>query len=187
VALLRSIRVALVLVAFVAAPGAAVRIPEENGSVGKRDTGSGEAALAACPTNPKCDDHARCVPGVRPGGATAEDSSGGGGYHCVCDAGWSGTGWECANVDECAAGRGRIRTHRTASWDGPCADRQVCTDTQGSFTCSCEQGFAPTAEGRCEDVDECLAGTHNCLADGLCDNLQGGFLCRCMKGFNGDG
>ncbi|KAJ1490941.1 hypothetical protein T484DRAFT_1776282 [Baffinella frigidus] len=185
---LRSICVALCLVVLVAAPCAAVRVPGESGIVGQSDTGGGEAAsLAACPANAGCDAHARCVPGVRPGGATTEDTSGGRGYYCVCDEGWAGTGWECANVDECAAKRQRIRTHRTAPWESPCADRQVCTDTEGSFSCSCERGFAAGEDGGCGDVDECVEGTHNCLEDGLCDNTPGSFKCACKKGFNGDG
>ncbi len=48
----------------------------------------------------------------------------------ACAAGWTGDGLNCSNVNECAAG-----TH------GCHAANASCTDTAGSFTCTCNAGF----------------------------------------------
>ena len=33
---------------------------------------------------------------------------------------------------------------------------------------------------QCEDIDECIAGTHNCHPDALCSNSVGSFACQVM-------
>ncbi|XP_078382693.1 uromodulin-like [Oculina patagonica] len=39
-----------------------------------------------------------------------------------------------------------------------------------------------------KDVDECILGTHNCLADvATCTNTYGSYKCSCDPGFKGDG
>ena len=72
------------------------------------------------------------------------------------------------DIDECNMGL------------GPCG--QVCTNTPGSFECSCTAGYTPTLAdpNQCEDIDECAAGTDNC--DDVCKNTAGTFTCDC----NGD-
>ena len=65
---------------------------------------------------------------------------------------------------------------------------QLCTNTIGSFRCSCINGYTLSSDGRsCLDIDECTAGTHNCQQ--LCININGGFLCDCDSGYqlNSDG
>ena len=37
------------------------------------------------------------------------------------------------------------------------------------------------------DIDECVAGTHNCSKDTVCKNTKGGFKCECKAGFTEDG
>ena len=40
----------------------------------------------------------------------------------------------------------------------------------------------------CElDVDECLAGSHNCHVQAICLNTDGSFDCLCDGGWSGDG
>ena len=38
------------------------------------------------------------------------------------------------------------------------------------------------------DVDECIQGTHDCLADvATCTNTFGSYSCACNPGYDGDG
>ena len=72
------------------------------------------------------------------------------------------------DIDECAA-----------DTDG--CD-QGCTNTDGSFECSCNSGYTLSGDGRtCVDDDECMLETDNC--DQVCMNTDGGFSCDCDPGF----
>ncbi|MCB9682211.1 MAG: hypothetical protein H6733_12160 [Alphaproteobacteria bacterium] len=78
------------------------------------------------------------------------------------------------DVDECAAGT------------DTCSDDASCTNTVGSYTCDCDDGF--TGDGiTCTDVDECAESTHTCSADAACTNTPGAYTCDCDPGFVGDG
>ena len=60
----------------------------------------------------------------------------------------------------------------------------ICTDTTGSFECSCYDGHTLASDRRsCMDTDECVAGTHDCQQ--LCINVPmgGGFMCDCELGY----
>ncbi|XP_019641639.1 PREDICTED: fibulin-1-like isoform X1 [Branchiostoma belcheri] len=80
----------------------------------------------------------------------------------------------CTDIDECAADIDN------------CA--QVCTNTDGSYTCGCNPGYVLNADGvSCDDVDECAADTDNC--EQTCTNTVGSFTCGCNDGYvlNADG
>ncbi|XP_066264138.1 uncharacterized protein [Branchiostoma lanceolatum] len=68
------------------------------------------------------------------------------------------------DVDECASN------------NGGCA--QNCTNTVGSFVCSCRDGFVLNSDGlSCDDVDECAANNGGCYQN--CTNTVGSFFCSC--------
>ena len=72
------------------------------------------------------------------------------------------------DIDEC-----------TANTDG--CD-QGCTNTEGSFECTCSSGFTLSNDERtCMDVNECILEMDNCQQ--TCVNTDGGFRCECDSGF----
>ncbi|XP_043527700.1 fibrillin-2-like [Frieseomelitta varia] len=85
---------------------------------------------------------------------------------------------ECIDIDECATGL-------------VCRDYEQCYNIPGSFKCSplCTTGwYFNTAIKGCQDVDECLLGSHDCPQDThKCINTNGSFLCElippCSNGY----
>ncbi len=81
----------------------------------------------------------------------------------------------------------------------------ICTNTVGSFTCSCDVGY--TGDGitcssksighfltfelqwnnECTDIDECREDMHNCHENANCIDTVGSFSCSCNSGYFGDG
>ena len=78
----------------------------------------------------------------------------------------------CADIDECST--------------SPCSAFADCTNTSGSYTCTCQTGYSGDGV-TCTDDDECTAGTHNCNVAADCTNTAGSFTCACQTGFSGDG
>ena len=71
-------------------------------------------------------------------------------------------------------------------------DYADCTNTEGSFTCKCSDGFiddydpnSPNANEnithgmRCSDRDECQLGIHDCAPEEACFNLEPFWKCDC--------
>ena len=56
-----------------------------------------------------------------------------GGFRCFCDTGFTGDGFNCADINECS--------------DEPnLCDNGACTNIEGSFSCDCQKGFTHPAE-----------------------------------------
>lgn len=105
------------------------------------------------------------------------------------------------DVDECKQGTDR------------CA--HTCTNTNGSFLCSCNNGYTLAGDGKsCEgimikymadlyvyimhlngffifmqriDIDECALKYDNCHTNALCTNTDGSYTCACNEGYTGNG
>jgi len=80
----------------------------------------------------------------------------------------------CADIDECALGTDNCDVNAT------------CTNIPGSFTCTCNSGYAGNGL-TCTDIDECTLGTHSCDPNATCFNTPGSYDCTCNAGFAGDG
>eukprot|EP00056_Hartaetosiga_gracilis_P012097 m.190090 g.190090 ORF g.190090 m.190090 type:complete len:1095 (-) comp13633_c0_seq1:2329-5613(-) len=97
------------------------------------------------------------------------------GYECVCNEGWSGSGFRCSDENECKLG------------SDTCVENAVCTNTKGSFECVCPE-TTHDGNGR-SDGNGCQ--THcrpnPCLFGGECSiNADGSsFECECADGFEG--
>ncbi|KAI8503921.1 hypothetical protein Bbelb_179890 [Branchiostoma belcheri] len=97
---------------------------------------------------------------------------------CRCEPGYLGDGRRdgsgCTDIDECA--------------DDPslCDDNAICTNTNGSYHCTCRDGFVGSGV-ICADVDECLAGSADCHDHAHCHNQPGSYFCTCAAGYEGDG
>ncbi|XP_071476683.1 uncharacterized protein [Diadema antillarum] len=126
-----------------------------------------------------CDINARCV--NEPGS-----------YSCECNIGFYGDGRTCVAINP------------TSCADQPCFPGVSCTDLDRAevlaavdldnpplfislFQCGeCPPGY--TGDGiDCEDIDECVLGTHDCDENAECTNTPGSFVCVCNRGFYGDG
>ncbi|KAL9966601.1 hypothetical protein ACROYT_G024703 [Oculina patagonica] len=79
-------------------------------------------------------------------------------------------GYICeTDIDEC-------------STSNPCLNGADCSNTPGSYYCTCQPGF--TGENCGEDIDECST-SKPCLNKGHCTNTLGSYNCTCQPGFTG--
>ncbi|XP_052236237.1 uncharacterized protein LOC127848005 isoform X4 [Dreissena polymorpha] len=78
---------------------------------------------------------------------------------------------DCIDMNECNS-------------SNPCD--HTCLNTEGSYSCDCEQGFRVDANNKhkCIDINECNEASHNCTQ--ICKNTIGSFFCRCQLGFTFD-
>jgi len=101
-----------------------------------------------------------------------------GSFTCACNHGYSGSGTQCDDVNECDTG------------DNQCSADAVCANNVGGYDCTCNPGYVSVSiiDGyECEDVDECTQLLDNCHGDSTCKNTPGGFKCECDHGFDGNG
>ncbi|CAG5102437.1 Oidioi.mRNA.OKI2018_I69.chr1.g300.t1.cds [Oikopleura dioica] len=95
-----------------------------------------------------------------------------GSYTCTCVNGFIGNGKDCQ--PECP----------DCGENGRCViiSQDLPTGGTGLFTyCKCADGYTTNADGKCEDVDECLLDL--CGPNTDCENFPGSYLCPCADGF----
>ena len=83
----------------------------------------------------------------------------------------------CEDVDECFDGSSGRPIHD--------CDHN-CTNTIGTFECSCVTGYRLEHRTICNNIDECFEKTHSCADWSICTDNQGSYECRCRPGWEGD-
>ena len=133
-----------------------------------------------CATSATCSDSPAGAVCTCPGGTTVPH-----GTDCGCPPGNKLVSGACVDVDECAA--------TTA----PCHATALCTNSLGSFSCtcgsgavlgssgvcSCAAGLVLDASKACVDIDECALGIDTCASNATCGNLDGAYECLCPEGY----
>ena len=67
----------------------------------------------------------------------------------------------------------------------PCDDSEICENSDGSYDCSCHDGYQRDKINpkQCIDIDECTLGLHNCGVNTECLNCPSYFQCPCNVGY----
>jgi hypothetical protein len=83
-----------------------------------------------------------------------------------------------------------LQTVVLTAWTPPsghnCHEDASCTNSPGSFSCACVDGYEGDGLS-CSDLDECVLSTHDCDPNATCTNLAGSFECACNTGYHGPG
>lgn len=92
----------------------------------------------------------------------------------------------CDFADDCGDSSDELGCHHTDSCSvlnkGGC-EHHCMNLTDGGYICGCYPGYIIAADNpkKCNDIDECLTGTHTCSH--TCSNLNGTYSCSCKEGF----
>ncbi|WP_433927505.1 FG-GAP-like repeat-containing protein [Sorangium cellulosum] len=114
-----------------------------------------------------CTDVNECALGTDNCDANAACTNTSGSFTCACNAGYSGDGVTCTNIDECA--------------ESPCQNGGTCVDGINSYACVCLPGYTGAS---CEtDVDECAPNP--CQNDGTCTQGINSYTCACLPTYEG--
>ncbi|XP_069009584.1 adhesion G protein-coupled receptor L4 [Embiotoca jacksoni] len=98
---------------------------------------------------------------------------------CFCNHGYTGDGTRFCNDDnECQ------------NVTNICGDSGYCTNTLGSYYCTCVSGYTSTGPTEfqpndgtgCTDIDECKSG-QVCGPNSHCHNTNGSFYCTCQRDY----
>ena len=93
----------------------------------------------------------------------------------LCNRRFTGDEVVCFDINECNISKTN------------CHDNADCTNTPGSFECTCHTGYTCDGVTSCTDIDECAEDKGNFHVNANCSNTLGSFKCTCHTGFTGDG
>ena len=96
----------------------------------------------------KCSPYAKCLNTI-------------GSHKCSCRGGFTGDGYACYDIDECA--KGQHNCNKPGS---------RCKNTPGRFECECAPGYTGNYASGCYDKNECTDGTAVCADDAVCYGFQ---------------
>ncbi|KAM9856424.1 adhesion G protein-coupled receptor E5 [Aulostomus maculatus] len=99
-----------------------------------------------------------------------------------CPLGFNSARGDCVDINECD------------DYPEPCGDHTLCFNTNGSFFCKCQMGFANIKghanftgiDGQCQDENECFIYEDICGSMAECSNLIGSYTCTCHEGYYDD-
>jgi alpha-tubulin suppressor-like RCC1 family protein len=148
---------------------------------GSADPGASVQAATQAPTDSPITSNGQSGQGADealPG--TDQDSSSGNSQGPVgndpkfkpCTKGFIANDGKCLDINECTDGT------------DTCDSNASCTNTEGSYTCTCAEGFDDvSAAGEiCINIDECDLGLDDCASDEMCQDTAGAFNCVCGPG-----
>ncbi|CAB4002444.1 fibrillin-2-like isoform X48, partial [Paramuricea clavata] len=123
---------------------------------------------------------------------------------CFCKSGFYGNGENCTDINECwnscACSGDQVCENLPGSHScrevpdvdecalgtDNCHNNATCNNTDGSFECSCNEGYSGNGTS-CENIDECVDRSHDCHYNATCTDTDGSFNCSCNSGFSGNG
>ncbi|XP_065653865.1 fibrillin-2-like isoform X2 [Hydra vulgaris] len=94
---------------------------------------------------------------------------------CTCLPGYTkDSSGNCVDINECDS------SSPPCSWNNG-----VCSNTNGSFICSCKSGWKMGQDNTsCVDINECDSSSPPCSwSNGVCSNTKGSFICSCKSGW----
>lgn len=86
----------------------------------------------------------------------------------------------CRDINECNT------TSPTGERLNNCGPNSFCTNTAGSFFCTCQKGYTGNPVAGCTDIDECSTNATICGTFGTCNNIPGSYTCTCASGYKWD-
>eukprot|EP00933_Yihiella_yeosuensis_P011790 TRINITY_DN1194_c0_g1_i2.p1 TRINITY_DN1194_c0_g1~~TRINITY_DN1194_c0_g1_i2.p1 ORF type:complete len:938 (+),score=138.65 TRINITY_DN1194_c0_g1_i2:52-2865(+) len=140
-----------------------------------------------------CAEVDECVLGLHSCHEEAECRDTSGSFECTCKVGFAGNGTNCTEINECNQTLSpNVTWGLNNSYDDfrgvragvhNCdANLSTCTNTWGSYLCSCNAGYVGTGKV-CEDINECTEMYDNCTQYSTCNNTVGSYTCACNTGY----